>query len=712
MTAIKLKRSANPSSVPSVSDLQLGELAVNTYDGKIYLKQQVGTQTSIISVQPLRVSTITGASIVGEVQNISALRFDSESNFILTDLGGGAIKVSTQNLNPISVGTVNTAFVYSSTVTNISSIYFSSDDGFVVDSVGAGISRVRVPNVSTATNLFSGSAYQIPYQSNSGITSFITAPVTTGTFLSWNGSSFAWSPTLTVSNIDLSSNYTNTVTNVSILRFDTDSGFDVVDLGNGAAKIQLNSTFKYFNVDGNPGLTAEGLDTVNFIASTGTKIVAYTTGSSKSLTFSVNTATSTTVGGVKPGSGIDISADGTISVSIESSNNLVWSSSGNYRTLTGYIESGTVLPIRTAEFFNNLLRLTIATFTPSISAVGIPGNSLNWDIPATGFTATADNPSDFTSSYISSVLSLTTTSGSAAALGSFTAGSYNNTPAPGVDWNRSFTNGWIRPTSTTITGGSAGCIVTFNVTTNAVESQYTASNATFTINWNTPTMSISLASLTGQNFLGSYTSVAYTASVTGMTYSANYDHSIGSTGGTVSNSTGSGTFTFTTPIHKNNTSDTRTVTNTATFTRPVDVTGVSYSATLTNTTSNPSATFTYPSFWVFTSSTSVPPTRADVVNGFGFEGSVTVLGNQVKTFSSSVNNPQASPQAFWFGVRTSASQPTTFRTGASASLLSGVSYTSTNVSLEPDTPGIGYTAEGYSLYGITLQPGSTYVDIG
>ena len=119
MTSIKLKRSSTPSSAPRIEDLLLGELAVNTYDGIIYLKQQVGTTTSIISLQPLRASTIDGASIIGEIQNISALRFDTDSNFILTDLGNGAVKVSTQNLNPIDVGLVNSAFSYTNTVSNI-----------------------------------------------------------------------------------------------------------------------------------------------------------------------------------------------------------------------------------------------------------------------------------------------------------------------------------------------------------------------------------------------------------------------------------------------------------------------------------------------------------------------------------------------------------------------------------------------------------------
>lgn len=43
--AIKLKRSSTPGNIPSVASLALGELALNTYDGTIYLKRnQNGTE--------------------------------------------------------------------------------------------------------------------------------------------------------------------------------------------------------------------------------------------------------------------------------------------------------------------------------------------------------------------------------------------------------------------------------------------------------------------------------------------------------------------------------------------------------------------------------------------------------------------------------------------------------------------------------------------
>ena len=40
---VKLKRSAVPGKAPGLADLELGELAINTHDGRVYLKKDDGT---------------------------------------------------------------------------------------------------------------------------------------------------------------------------------------------------------------------------------------------------------------------------------------------------------------------------------------------------------------------------------------------------------------------------------------------------------------------------------------------------------------------------------------------------------------------------------------------------------------------------------------------------------------------------------------------
>jgi hypothetical protein len=60
-------------------------------------------------------------------------------------------------------------------------------------------------------------------------------------------------------------NISNSVPNVSGLLFDTTTGFNVTDLGNGNALITLGSSFKTWEVDGQTSLVAVGEDTVQFV---------------------------------------------------------------------------------------------------------------------------------------------------------------------------------------------------------------------------------------------------------------------------------------------------------------------------------------------------------------------------------------------------------------------------------------------------------------
>jgi len=390
----------------------------------------------------------------------------------------------------------------------------------------------------------------------------------------------------------------------------------------------------------------------------------------------------------------------------------VWTPDGDKRTLTGFIEDDTTYTVRTAEFENNKLVLNLASFTPALSAAGLPTSSLNWDVAATGFSVTVDNPSDFTNSYISDVLSVTQTAGAVSTLANFTAGSKSATPAGGVDWTQTFStdvDAFIRSNSTTITGGSAAATVAFEVTESGTPSTY-GTTANWTINWATPNVTISMSNLSGSTFLQTYTSTTYSVGVTGIADLGNVTHTVTPTGGSVSNPSGSGTFTFTTPIHKDNGGG-RTLALSSDLNRPVAVTGTAYTATDTASDTSLSASFTYPSFWIFTTSTATAPTRADIIDSSGFESTTNVLGNQQNTFVGFVTNPAAVPQAFWLGIRSTASQPTSFQAGSTSNLLANVSKTDGSVNLEPDTPPAGYVAEGYTLYGITLQPGDTYLSI-
>lgn len=130
---------------------------------------------------------------------------------------------------------------------------------------------------------------------------------------SGGGGSTGTSIPLTVSLIGPDYTLSNIVTNVTKLRFDSDAGFDVVDLGDGEVKISMNSTFKYWHVDGQETLTAVGLDHIKLAAGAGIEITTDPLATTQTVAFSVLPATTATLGGVIAGNNISITEAGIIS---------------------------------------------------------------------------------------------------------------------------------------------------------------------------------------------------------------------------------------------------------------------------------------------------------------------------------------------------------------------------------------------------------------
>lgn len=122
------------------------------------------------------------------------------------------------------------------------------------------------------------SPYSLPIASSSTLGGI---KVGTGLSIGVDGTLSATSTgtSLTISLIDNSGTLSKEVQNVSALRFDTESAFDLTDLGNGEVKVQMNSTFKYWKVDGQDDLIAVGLDTVQFSAGNGIRITTDPNGS-------------------------------------------------------------------------------------------------------------------------------------------------------------------------------------------------------------------------------------------------------------------------------------------------------------------------------------------------------------------------------------------------------------------------------------------------
>jgi hypothetical protein len=109
---VKLKRSAVEGRVPTTSDLELGELAVNTYDGKLYIKKNDGTEAivEITIAKGFDENTAVGLSAMENISGTSdgntavgsnALQFNATTgdNFFNTAVGYKSLQVAAPGSN-------------------------------------------------------------------------------------------------------------------------------------------------------------------------------------------------------------------------------------------------------------------------------------------------------------------------------------------------------------------------------------------------------------------------------------------------------------------------------------------------------------------------------------------------------------------------------------------------------------------------------------
>jgi hypothetical protein len=90
---IELKRSAVPGKVPTTSSLSLGELAINTHDGKLYYKQDVTGSESIVEVATISdlekpISKISTGSVTASVhpnEDIFLIKSGSNTFFSINE---------------------------------------------------------------------------------------------------------------------------------------------------------------------------------------------------------------------------------------------------------------------------------------------------------------------------------------------------------------------------------------------------------------------------------------------------------------------------------------------------------------------------------------------------------------------------------------------------------------------------------------------------
>ena len=129
----------------------------------------IGSGFTSIPNSALANSTISGVSLGGTLANLTAGTHLSGGPYN----GSGAVTLMTDATNANTASTI---------------VARDASGNFSAGTITASLTGTA----SAATNVAGGATNQIVYQTGGGTTGFITAPSSAGTYLSWNGSAFAW----------------------------------------------------------------------------------------------------------------------------------------------------------------------------------------------------------------------------------------------------------------------------------------------------------------------------------------------------------------------------------------------------------------------------------------------------------------------------------------------------------------------------------------
>ena len=143
--SILLRRNLTSGNVPTTSSLELGELAVNTADGKIFLKKSSSLGQSIEAAVTTNTTTTGSVNLLGNLLIIGRSSFSGSVNF-----SGSLIPhVVSGNTSIHSVGSSTAAWqdVYVSR-----SLSFVNDSSGVVAEVFGGDEYIQLGNVRINTS--------------------------------------------------------------------------------------------------------------------------------------------------------------------------------------------------------------------------------------------------------------------------------------------------------------------------------------------------------------------------------------------------------------------------------------------------------------------------------------------------------------------------------------------------------------------------------
>jgi hypothetical protein len=182
---VKFKRSAVAGKVPATTDLQLGELALNTYDGAIYLKKSVASVESVVGLYSNKLTNGTYSLKLqdnGRVQVPGVITANNDEVTIVTNTGSGD-----KSWYFLGDGTTQfPGYIFPAADGTAGQILVSDGNGHLVWTTTSATSSGTVTNVSVVTaNGFSGEV------ATSGSTPAITLHTTVTGILKGNADSIS-----------------------------------------------------------------------------------------------------------------------------------------------------------------------------------------------------------------------------------------------------------------------------------------------------------------------------------------------------------------------------------------------------------------------------------------------------------------------------------------------------------------------------------------
>jgi hypothetical protein len=174
----------------------------------------------------------------GQITSVTNTNIAINGSAVSGNITGSAGSVA----NALTLGTYLTCTSYNGSVAVTAAVDATSantaDKVVARDSSGnfsAGtVTAALSGNATSATNVAGGAANQVVFNTNSGATSFVTAPAASGEVLGWNGSAFAWT-----TSIASATNVTGTVAVANGGTGATSLTANNVILGNGTSAVQV-----------------------------------------------------------------------------------------------------------------------------------------------------------------------------------------------------------------------------------------------------------------------------------------------------------------------------------------------------------------------------------------------------------------------------------------------------------------------------------------